>query len=326
MTQKDLEHIDRLIQRYNDLPKVVELRVKIKWQIISEDERNILYKTYKDLDDLLNDTLAFINVKFPNRKDLTSSWNKIDFDTKIGEFKITTNSPELIRSNWIEGMLAFENLLKTLRREITLLLDNPNPTFTSDKPTTIIEDSTVVTTNVKDLKLRTGSKTNNSQKFESKNSKKQYYINAAGLVIAAIGLIFGDNLIKHFIEPSANTSYQSIEDDNSRTTILADSTEIPYLSSIPILDKGLFLKYDYNYLRIGGANIEGVLLNCRKQNGEELKFSREEKSIVMSISEEPYIELSYKGHFYSITVFGQHYNFKYSLKSIHNPTLELLKP
>jgi len=125
MTQKDLAHINKLIARLEALPDVLELRIKGVWEPLDEEEKNIVLSCYQDLDDLLNDLLAFINVKFPGRTDLIHSWNKIDFNPKIMGMNVATNSQEIISKNWKDGLWDFKALMKNIRREIIMLIENP---------------------------------------------------------------------------------------------------------------------------------------------------------------------------------------------------------
>ena len=121
MTSKDLKIIDNLIVRFENLPKVVDLRVKAAWQILPEDEKNLEFDTYKKLDEILVESKAFISVKFNNRQDLIHSWNLIGFDPI---FK--TNDPKSIRSAWFDGMSSLRSLLKNMRAEVILFIDDDN--------------------------------------------------------------------------------------------------------------------------------------------------------------------------------------------------------
>jgi len=126
MTSKDLKIIDDLIERFENLPKVVDLRVKAKWENLPEDEYDLVFDTYKKLDDILVELNAFISVKFNNRQDLIYKWNLIDFDPKIGGFKINTNDPNSIKSAWFDGMSSLRSLLKSMRAEVVLFIAEDN--------------------------------------------------------------------------------------------------------------------------------------------------------------------------------------------------------
>lgn len=94
MTIKDLGIIDNLLTRTNNLPDILHLRAADLGYKFTVEDKRLLLDTYEKLDDILKETAAFINVKFPGRQDYVYSWNKIDFDTKIGDFKIITTDRE----------------------------------------------------------------------------------------------------------------------------------------------------------------------------------------------------------------------------------------
>lgn len=123
MTSKDLNIIDDLNDKFLNLPKVSDLRVNAAWGKISEEEYKFLNETYKKLDDILTELGAFINVKLPNRPDLVERWNFIDFNPKIAGMRIKTNDPYSIESSWNEGMTRLRALLKSIRAEVVLSLD-----------------------------------------------------------------------------------------------------------------------------------------------------------------------------------------------------------
>jgi hypothetical protein len=124
MTNKDLNIIDDLLNRVDNLPEILHLRAaKIKY-ILTEDDKKLLHDTYQNLDEILREVAAFINVKFPGRKDHIHAWNEIDFDTKIGGFKIVTTDREHTKREWRKGMFDLKDLLKSLRSEVVLLIDD----------------------------------------------------------------------------------------------------------------------------------------------------------------------------------------------------------
>lgn len=108
-------------------------------------------------------------------------------------------------------------------------------------------------------------------------------------------------------------------------TILLDSVKLPYLENLTILDKGLYMRYDYNDLDIGGVNIDTISINARARNGSGLNISKSSDVLEINILKEPYIEFEYKGQFYSIETTGQHYSFYCTLTENIKPTLKLKK-
>lgn len=123
MTIKDLGIIDNLLTRTNNLPDILHLRAADLGYKFTVEDKRLLLDTYEKLDDILKETAAFINVKFPGRQDYVYSWNKIDFDTKIGDFKIITTDREHTKRAWRMGLFDLKSLLKSLRNEVVLLTD-----------------------------------------------------------------------------------------------------------------------------------------------------------------------------------------------------------
>lgn len=148
------------------------------------------------------------------------------------------------------------------------------------------------------------------------------------VVFLVVGTRYFSEKISLFHELTKN-------DTNSSTTNnydeLKDSTKIivkgklPYLTKLPILDKALYFEYYYNSLLFGGVNIFLVKLAARQQNGDILKYKRDEDKylIEFDITKEPYIEFSYKNEYYSFSVTGVHHSYTYVLKEIKNTTLIL---
>ncbi|WP_134356079.1 hypothetical protein [Flavobacterium psychrophilum] len=134
MTQKDLNRIESLLTRTKNLPDILHLRASELGYELTENDKELLLKTYKDLDDILKEVATFINVKFPGRKDYAYAWNEIDFDTKIGGFKIHTTDREHTKREWKKGMFDLESLLKTLRNEITLKIEDETEKTNETKP------------------------------------------------------------------------------------------------------------------------------------------------------------------------------------------------
>ena len=67
MTTKDLNIIDDLLTRTNNLPDILHLRAADIGYELTEEDKKLLLDTYEKLDDILKETAAFINVKFPGR-------------------------------------------------------------------------------------------------------------------------------------------------------------------------------------------------------------------------------------------------------------------
>lgn len=126
MTNKDLNRIESLLNRTNNLPDILHLRASEIGYVFTVADKELLKKTYSDLDDILKEVATFINVKFPKRQDYIHAWNKIDFDTKIGGIKVHTTDREHIKREWKNGMFDLVSLLKTLKHEIELRIEDNN--------------------------------------------------------------------------------------------------------------------------------------------------------------------------------------------------------
>lgn len=133
MTSKDLNIIDDLLTRTNNLPDILHLRAADIGYELTDEDKKLLLETYQKLDDILKETAAFINIKFPGRQDHVHGWNKINFDTKIGDFEIITTDREHTKRAWRTGLFDLTSLLKSLRNEVVLLIDNDQQSDKSDK-------------------------------------------------------------------------------------------------------------------------------------------------------------------------------------------------
>jgi hypothetical protein len=123
MTKRDLDTISKLLKRTNDLPDILHLRAAPIGYELTGTDKELLLDTYQKLDDILKEVAAFINVKFPGREDYIQPWNEIDFDTKIGGFKIITTDREYTKSAWKKGIFDLRSLIKTLINEVILLVE-----------------------------------------------------------------------------------------------------------------------------------------------------------------------------------------------------------
>ncbi|WP_459186728.1 hypothetical protein ACGE0T_11155 [Parabacteroides sp. APC149_11_2_Y6] len=123
MTSKDLTILDDLLDRTENLPDILYLRAAEIGYKLTENDKALLLDTYQKLDDILKEVAAFINIKFPNCERHVRAWNKIDFDTKIGDIKIITTDREHIKREWKKGMFDLKSLIKILKNEAVLLID-----------------------------------------------------------------------------------------------------------------------------------------------------------------------------------------------------------
>jgi len=122
MTEKDLHTINSLLERVDSLPDILHLRAAPIGYNLSDSDKELLLDTYQKLDDILKEVATYINVRFPGRKDYIEAWNDIDFDPKIGGFKVHTTDREHIKSEWRKGIFDLKSLIKTLKNEISLII------------------------------------------------------------------------------------------------------------------------------------------------------------------------------------------------------------
>jgi len=131
MNKKDVQILDDLMLRTENLPDILHLRAAEAGYQFSEDDKKLLLDTYLKLDDILKEVAAFINIKFPGCERHVRAWNDIDFDTKIGPIKIVTTDREHVRREWRKGMFDLKSLIKILRNETVLLIDDHDMDFTT---------------------------------------------------------------------------------------------------------------------------------------------------------------------------------------------------
>lgn len=137
MTHRDLKVLDELIERTENLPDILHLRAAEIGYKLTEEDKGLLLDTYQKLDDILKEVAAFINIKFPDCERHIRAWNEIDFDTKIGNYKIITTDREHIKREWRKGLFDLKSLIKILKNEATLMIDqkeeNPQITQSDNK-------------------------------------------------------------------------------------------------------------------------------------------------------------------------------------------------
>jgi hypothetical protein len=189
----------------------------------------------------------------------------------------------------------------------------------------IDNEKNISVTNSGNLIINNNSNINQQSNLSSDKKKKWEKgttISLLSLIIAFTVLIFGNNLIDRISNKTEKKEYYNKE---VPTVSLVNTIDLPYLENVPILDKGLFIKYYYNNLIIGGANLDEIKINARAENGDKLEINNEvfNNNLEVDITKEPYIEIEYKNVFYSIEITGKHYNFRCKISKLKNPTLIL---
>ena len=123
MTNNDINILDELYQRTDTLPDVLHLRAAEPGYEFTEADKKFVLDTYSKLDDILKEVAAFINIKFSGCERHVRAWNDIDFDTKIGPIKIITTDREHIKREWRKGLFDLKSLIKVLRNEAKLMVE-----------------------------------------------------------------------------------------------------------------------------------------------------------------------------------------------------------
>lgn len=112
ITQNDIKVLDELLQRTEALPDVLHLRAAEPAYVFTDPDKEFMIDVYSRLDDILKEVAAFINIKFSGCERHVRAWNEIDFDTKIGDFKIITTDREHVKRAWRKGMFDLKSLIK----------------------------------------------------------------------------------------------------------------------------------------------------------------------------------------------------------------------
>lgn len=164
------------------------------------------------------------------------------------------------------------------------------------------------------------------------------------VLLALFVIFFGDNIWERYGWGSTknnsdkNANIDSTNDDksaeeNSQHALSEIKKELrvvmfshlPFLEAVPILDKGLFLKYSYNDLLLGGVNIDTISINARSITGERLDINLTDRGIEIDIRKEPFIELGYKEAVYSLDVRKSQEAYRVIITKNVTPTMKLKK-
>ncbi len=338
MSEKEIAKIDSLMSRFEKLPKNADLKVKVMWGEPTEDDKQEALRIINEIDDIFIELNAFIKVNFGDSHKYLKKSKAIKFDAH----PIITNQVNFIQSSWANGIQSTEYLLREIRAEVIARVEKGEKENKSGKALekglssiANISNSTVIVGDVNDSKLSNLNKINNNLSQNpitppSSEQKKKFKLELshkialASFTVALIVMIFGNNLLeKHFKNDidSPKSTLKSNVAENSDSTF--HDFEMPFLQNVPILDKGLFIKYYYNSLVLGGANINSIKLNARGKNGEALSISKDNTGFDIDITLEPFVELEYKNIFYSIEITGAHHSFHCIIKKNIKPTLDL---
>lgn len=176
----------------------------------------------------------------------------------------------------------------------------------------------------------------NQKNFILKTWKYPVWITIITMVIISLAVAFGGikscrNIVKKVInqidseKKSDDSSLNNAQTESiKKQIILVD--ELPYSTNIPILDKTIYIKYNYNDFLIGGKNIKKLKISARTFDAHDLKpnYKHYPNEIEYYIHDKPYIEFEYLGQFYFIKVDGKRYNYKYILGKVSKTSMDLM--
>ena len=89
------------------------------------------------------------------------------------------------------------------------------------------------------------------------------------------------------------------------------------------MDNNLYVKHDSDKFHLGGSNLHLIRYAASTRSGDIPIIQDREDYIEFTTSEQPYIEFSYKGSFYSILVMDRSYSTSLEIREILGPTVEL---
>jgi len=254
-------------------------------------------------------------------KDYFIKWlleNK-EFDLQIenGDLAIEDGDLKFVPDFNKDDIVGFINWFETEKTVFIDYLKTKGVKIDSEKDLGIKNSGNLIINNNSNIHNQTIANPEKKKKWE-----KGTIISLVGLIIAFTVLLFGNNLMSRFSnEP--NKEKELLKESNQN--IVIETFNLPYLENYPILDKGLFVKYYFNDLILGGANIDGIKINARGKNGNKMEINREysDNNFKIDINEEPYIEIEYKKKFYSIEITGIHDSFRCKINEIKKTTLDL---
>jgi len=191
MTNKDLAKIEGFIERYDKLPKTTEFKYKVIWGDATESEKQEAKMVLDEIDEIFIELRAFIRVRFGEDHEYLKHCNYIDFGPTMFGSPIITNDRKRIQSAWRNGMRSFESLLRNMRAEVLMRIeDQPKIQNSMEKinQSTQITNSNVIIGDVSQSDL---SKNKNSGMVkEDAPTKKWQKIGVyAAVLLALIALI-----------------------------------------------------------------------------------------------------------------------------------------
>lgn len=101
------------------------------------------------------------------------------------------------------------------------------------------------------------------------------------------------------------------------------SGDPPYLAERPILDGNLYVNHVDDYLLLGGDDISQIKYNAVSRGGSKATVLIQDNALAVLMSEEPYIEFSYKEKYYSLQILSRPYRFILDFRELSESTASL---
>jgi len=119
-----------------------------------------------------------------------------------------------------------------------------------------------------------------------------------------------------------NATEQSAQFDRTQDRVIYRG-DPPYLTERPILDGNLFVNHAEDYLLLGGPNIHLIQYNAVTRSGNRAIVSIRDGALALLMAEEPYVEFSYQGKFYSLQILSRPYFFTMDFSELSASTTAL---
>jgi len=144
MTQRDLDRLNSLKERFDKLPKTADLKLKVRFGEPTEQEEEDYKKLSEEVNDLFHDIQAFCKVKFKNDNQYFNACQNISLDTHVMGTPVVTTYQEKHKESWSNGMKKLGVLIKNMIREVELRVEDEPQSNEVKSNSTKIENSTIV--------------------------------------------------------------------------------------------------------------------------------------------------------------------------------------
>jgi len=167
-----------------------------------------------------------------------------------------------------------------------------------------------------------------------RTTNKIIALTGAGTAIAILVLTVFDFSARNTSEAPAiaeetpdSTSSRDIEFSNIPPASTSENIIFngvpPYFVALPILDDSLYVMHASDQFRLGGSNL-GLIRYAASIRPEGSPTIQDRGDYIeFKTSEQPYIEFSYDGNFYSIRITTRSYSTIMEIRQISGPTVEL---